>query len=176
MANGFSEFLKGLRFEEGKTSQIEIAEEAVKKQLFIVINELNLENGQVVKMDNVVQLISDKLGIQGNKNKIAQIITKVLDSGEYLQRINKDGNIEAAYGTVVMLQKERENTMHREAEASLSIFVEKAKQYASQLDKKNVKVTEITLMNQFSEEELKKNGSWIDIAINHVLEKQNKDR
>jgi len=176
MTRGLNEFLNGLKFKDGETSQNTVAEEAIKRELFIVMNELDLENGQVVKMNKVVQLICDKLGIHGNKYKIAQIATQVFQDGKYLHKINADGNIEAAYGKAELLQKQRDNRIHKEAEDLLHVFIEKVEQYASQLEKKKVRVTEITLMNQFSEEELQKNRNWIDLAIGHVLEIKNQEK
>ena len=48
MARGQNEFLKGLKVEVDEASQKEAAEEAIKKQLFRILNTLDLENGSTV--------------------------------------------------------------------------------------------------------------------------------
>ena len=176
MARGLNEFLKGLIVENGETSQIEIAEEAIKKQLFIIMREFDMENGQTVKLNEIVKMISDKLGIQRNKRKVAQIVMKIFQSGEYNYKINEKGNIEAVYSKADILQKQRDEEIHEEAENVLHEFIERTEQYAEQLSQQKVKVTEITLMKMFSEKELEKNHGWIDLAIDYVLEKQNQER
>lgn len=176
MARGLNKFFKGLRFEGGEASQKEVAEETIKKQLFIIMNELDLENGQTIEMNKIVKLISDKLGVQLNKNKIAQIVTQIFQNGEYKQKINEQGNVEIVLSTADILQKQRDDRIHEEAENMLHGFVEQVQEYVKKLEQQHVKVTEITLSNNFSPEEIEKNGTWIDLAIDHVLEKRNQEK
>lgn len=170
MTRGLNQFLKGLKVENGDTFQKQVAEETIKKEFFVIMQEIDLEDGQIVEMENVVQLISDKLGIVGNKKKIVQILTQVLQSGEYLYIVNENGDIETSYGNVEIFQKQREKQMKEEATGMLQRFVYKVEQYATQLEHQKVKVTEFTLLQQFDNEELEKNAHWIDLAIDHVLE------
>jgi len=176
MTRGLNGFLKGLKFEGGETSQIEVAEEAIKKELFIIMQELNLQNGQTVKMNNIVQLISNKLGINTNKMQIAQIVMKVFQTGNYTYKINDNGDVEASFSTADILQREYEKQVHEEAEAKLHQFIQQTEQYANQLEQQNVKVTELNLQGLFSQEEQERNSIWIDLAIDHVLQEQNQER
>ena len=176
MARGLNDFLKGLKFEGGETSQIEVAEEAIKKELFIIMPELNLENGQTVKMSKVVELISDKLGINTNKMHIAQIVTKVFQTGNYYYQINDNGDVVAELGTADILQRQYESKVHEEAEEILHKFVQQAEDYAIRLTQQKMQVSAVSLQAMFSEEELQQNPIWIDLAISHVLDTQNQER
>ena len=115
MARGHNEFLEGLKVEGGETSQIEIAEEAIKKELFKIIVDMDLENGQCVKMSRLVQLISENLGIAGNKKQIEQIITKLFQTDRYLHKINSDGDVVANYNKMYILQKQHEKNEREKA-------------------------------------------------------------
>ena len=176
MARGLNDFLKGLRFEGGETSQIEVAEEAIKKELFIIMPELNLENGQIVKMSKVVELISNKLGINTNKMQIAQIVTKVFQTGNYSYQINDNGDVVAKFNTADILQKEYEDKVHEEAEEILHKFVQQVEDYATKLTQQKMQVSAVSLQSMFSEEALQQNPIWIDLAISHVLDTQNQER
>lgn len=176
MARGISDFLKGLKVENGETSQIEVAEEAIRKELFIIMPELNLENGQTVKMSKVVGMISDKLGINSNKMQIAEIIIQAFQTGHYSYKIDDKGNIEACFSRADILQKQYENKMHEEAEEILHKFVQQANEYANELLRQKTPISVANLQAMFSEEELQQNHIWIDLAISHVLEKQNQER
>lgn len=175
MTRGFNEFLRGLRVKDGETSQVEVAEEAIKKQLFDILFELDMENGQEIEIDKVVQLISEKLGIQDNKNRIVQIITKVFEKGNSNYQINENGKIKAVFNRTYILQKEREKQLHQEAEVILKSFVPQVEMYVSYLEQQKISVNGINLRNQFSEEEREKNPIWIDLAIDRVLNKREQD-
>ena len=64
-------------------------------------------------------MISAKLGIHTNKMKIAQIVTKVFQTGNYNYKINDNGDVEAKFNNADILQKQYENKVHEEAEAIL---------------------------------------------------------
>lgn len=172
MARGMSEFLKALKIQGGEEAQIEVIEETIKKQLFIIMPELNMENGQTVSLSEIVKLISDKLDNQANKKQIAQVVTQVFQTGEYSYKIDDNGDIKASFSAAEILQKSYEDKVHEEAESRLHEFVQKVEQYAKELSQQKNKVTEYTLMKMFSEEELEKNKSWIDLAIDYVLKNQ----
>ena len=176
MARGFNEFLKGLKIQGGEASQKEVAEEVIKKQLFIIMPDLNMENGQTVKLSEIVQMISNRLEEKANKKQIAQVVTQVFRSGEYRYKIDDNGNIEASFSTADILQKSYEDKVREEAAERLQEFVQKVEQYAKELSQQKIRVTEYTLMNKFSEEDLERNESWINLAIDYVLEKQNQER
>ena len=176
MARGLNDFLKGLKFEGGETSQIEGAEDAIKKELFIIMPELNLKNGQTVKMNKVVELISNKLGINTNKMQIEQIVTKIFQKDYYLYKINDKGDVVAEFTTADILQKQYEDKVHEEAEEILHKFVQQAEDYATKLTQQNMQVSALSLQAMFSEGELQQNPIWIDLAISHVLDTQNQER
>jgi len=176
MARGLNEFLKGLKIQGGDESQTEVAEEAIKKQLFIVMPELNMQNGQIVSLNSVVAQIAIRLENQISKKQIAQVVTHVFGTGEYNYKLNDKGNIVATYSSVVLSQNQRDEQLHEEANTILHEFIEKVENYAKQLSQQKIKVTEYTLMNLFAETELERNKTWIDLAINHVLKKQNQER
>lgn len=176
MTRGFNEFLKGLKVDGGETSQIQVAEEAIKKELFIIMPKLNWQNGQTVKISKVVELISNKLGINTNKMQIAQIITKVFQTGNYTYKINDNGDVVANFSTADILQKEYEDKVHEEAEEILHKFVQQVEGYATKLTQQKMQVSAVSLQAMFSEEEQQKNPIWIDLAINHVLQEQNQER
>lgn len=100
-----NEFLNGLKYEEGETSQRKIAEEAIRKQLFSMLLELHLKNGESTNFDEIVEQIANNLGLQANKAQIAQYVTKVLQSGNYQFDIGDNGNIRANYSRLYQLQE-----------------------------------------------------------------------
>ena len=169
MARGLNEFLKGLKFESGETSQIEVAEEAIKKELFTILSELNLENGQTIKINKVVQLIANNLGINANKMQIEQIVTKVFSSGHYCYKINDNGDIEADFNTADILQKQHANQAREQAVTKLHEFVYKVEQFVGQLSQQKVPISVVNLQAMFSKEEQEQHPIWIDLAIDTVL-------
>ena len=176
MAKGYNEFLEGLKFEGGETSQIEVAEEAIKKHLFRMVNDLEMENGESIDINKIVELIADKLGLQAYKIQISKYITQLLQKGKYQFDIDDNGNIRANYSRLYMIQKDNDRRGREEANKILQGFVKRVEEYASQLEQKNIKVTESSLQNQFCEEELNKNANWIDIAIFSVMENRNQEK
>lgn len=174
MTRGLNEFLKGLRIEGGEASQKEVAEEAIKKQLFRILDDLNLKKGETVDLDKTVEKIANSLGLQENKVQIAQYITKLFQSDEYQFDIDDNGNIRANYSRLYMIQKANDQRGREEAEGILYGFIQKVETYIKELEQQKVKITEVSVMHRFSEEELRKNGEWIDLAIDHVLEMRKK--
>ena len=171
-----SGFLQKLRYEDGNASQRKVAEEAIERQLFVTINDLKLENGDVIDINEMTNLIANKLGIQQYKSQIRQYITELIQNGSYQVIIDDNGNIKANYSRLYIMRKIEEQRNREEANKILQGFVQKVEEYASYLEHKNIKVTERTLQSKFSEEELKMNGNWIDIAIFAVMENRNKEK
>ena len=100
-----NEFLNGLKYVEGETSQRKVAEEAIKKQLFSMLIDLNLKNGEATDLNEMVEQIANNLGLQAEKNQIAQYVTKVLRTGNYQFDIDDNGNIRANYSRLYQLQE-----------------------------------------------------------------------
>ena len=98
-------FLNRLRYVEEKTSQIKVAEESIRKQLFSMLLDLHLKNGESTNFDEIVEKIANNLGLQANKAQIAQYVTKVLQSGNYQFDIGDNGNIRANYSRLYQLQE-----------------------------------------------------------------------
>lgn len=171
-----NEFLNGLKYGEGETSQKEVAQEAIKKQLFSMLIDSNLKNGEAISLNGTVEQIANNLGLQAEKNQIAQYVTQLFKSGNYQFDIDDNGNIRANYSRLYMLQEESAEEERKKVNGILQEFIQRAEEYASQLSQQKVKVTEITLMNQFSEKELDQNSGLIDLAIAHVLETQNLEK
>lgn len=176
MARGESKFIEGLKYDDGGTSQKEVAEEAIRIQLFRMINDLEMENGESVDINKMVESIADKLGLQAYKIRITQYITQILQSGRYQFDIDDNGNIRANYSRLFMIRKVMDQRNREEANKILQGFVQKVEEYARQLEDKNIKVTESTLQNKFTEEELNKDKNWIDIAIFATMEKREQEK
>lgn len=176
MKKAQNEFLNGLKYAEGETSQKQVAKEAIKKQLFKILNDSKLQKGESRDIDQTAEQIANNLGLQENKARIIQYITYLFNSGNYEFDIDESGNIRANYSRIYMLQKAEDQRGKEDAEKILQGFVQKAKEYARQLEHKKTKVTLYTLENQFSKEELEKYGDWIKIAIFAVVEQKNQEK
>lgn len=174
--NKQNEFLNGLKYEEGETSQKQVAKEAIKNQLFKILRDSELKKGESRDLNETVGEIANSLGLQENKAQIAQYITELFQSGEYQFDIDENGNIRANYSRLYMIQKANDKRGREEAEEILHGFMIRVENYVKELEQQKVKITEISVMNKFSEEELKKNGGWIDLAIFHVLEMKNQEK
>ena len=171
-----SGFLQELKYEDEIASQKKVAEEAITRQLFVTINDLKLENGDIIDINEMTNLIANKLGLQQYKSQIQRYITELIQNGSYEVIIDENGNIKANYSRLYMMKKAEEQRKCEEANRILQGFVDKVEEYASYLEHKNIKVTESTLQSKFSEEELKRNENWIDIAIFSVMENRNKEK
>ena len=171
-----NEFLNGLKYEEGETSQKQIAEEAIKKQLFRILHDSKMKKGESKDLNETVEQISNDLGLQENKVQIAQYITQLLQSGNYQFDIDDNGNIRANYSRLYILQETAAEKNREEVYEILQEFIQRTELYASELEKQNARVTETNLKNKFSPREQDLKGNWITLAIDHVLENRNQDR
>ena len=171
-----NEFLNGLKYVEGETSQRKVAEEAIKKQLFSMLIDLNLKNGEATDLNEMVEQIANNLGLQAEKNQIAQYVTKVLRTGNYQFDIDDNGNIRANYSRLYLLQEISAEKERKEVNGILQGFIEKTKLYASELEQQNVRVTATNLRNKFSPREQEFKDNWIAIAIDKVLEMQSLEK
>ena len=111
-----NEFLNGLKYEEGETSQKEVAREAIRKQLFGILNDSQLKKGESRDLNETVEQIANDLGLQENKAQIAQYITQLLQSGHYQFDIDDNGNIRANYSRLYMLQEQSAEKNRKELE------------------------------------------------------------
>ena len=176
MARGYNKFLEGIKFQDGEASQKEVAEEAIKKQLFNIITNAKLQKGESIDINETVRQIADNLGLQEHKTKVMQYIIALFKSGDYQYDLNEDGNIRANYSRIYMIQKECDQKGKEEADGILRGFIERVEDYVKKMEQQKAIITDASIMNQFSEEELQKNGEWIDLAIDHVLEARNNGR
>lgn len=167
-----NEFLNGLKVEEGETSQIEVAEEAIKKQLFGILIDIDLKNGETIELSKIVDKIADSLGLQTNKPKIFQCLAKTLKDGSYQFDIDDNGNVKANYNRLYSLQELSTESEKRQSNYIYQQFIEKAKLYASELQEQDIKVTQGNLMSKFSTTEQEFHSNWISLAIDKVLEMQ----
>lgn len=108
-----NEFLKGLKYEEDENSQRQIAEEAIRKQFFYMLNELNLENGDAVSLNQMCEQIGNNLGLE--TSKIAQFIRQVFQQREYQYYIDDKGNVVANYDRLYILQQQDAEQLRKEA-------------------------------------------------------------
>ena len=171
-----NEFLNGLKVEEGETSQIEVAEEAIKKQLFSILIDIDLKNGETVELSKIVDKIADSLGLQTNKSKIFQHLAKTLKDGSYQFDIDDNGNVKANYNRLYSLQELSTESEKRQSNQIYQQFIEKAKLYASELQEQDIKVTQENLRNKFSTREQEFQSNWISLAIDRVLEMQDLEK
>lgn len=167
-----NEFLNGLKVEEGETSQIEVAEEAIKKQLFSILIDIDLKDGETVELSKIVDKIADSLGLQTNKSKIFQYLAKTLKDGSYQFDIDDNGNVKANYNRLYSLQELSTESEKRQSNYIYQQFIEKAKLYASELQEQDIKVTYENLRSKFSAREQEFQSNWISLAIDRVLEMQ----
>jgi len=172
--NKRNEFLNGLRYEQGETSQKQVAEDAIKRQLFKILDESKLQKDESKDLNEVAENILVRLGLKQNKAKIAQFIIQLLQSNRYQYNIDENGNIRANYSRLYMLQKEDERKSHEEAEKILQGFIQKVEEHVVQLEQQKARVTEISIMRHFDEEEIYQYRGWIDLAIEHVLQAREK--
>ena len=111
-----NEFLNGLRYNKSETSQKEVVEEAIRKQLFSKLLELHLKNGESANFNEIVEQIANNLGLQKNKIKVAQYVTKLLQSGNYQFDIDDNGNIRASYSRLYQLQEQSTEKIYKALE------------------------------------------------------------
>lgn len=111
-----NEFLNELRYNKSETSQKEVVEEAIRKQLFSKLLELHLKNGESANFNEIVEQIANNLGLQKNKIKVAQYVIKVLQSGNYQFDIDDNGNIRASYSRLYQLQEQSTEKIYKTLE------------------------------------------------------------
>lgn len=176
MARGSNEFIKGIRFPNGDTSQKEVAKETIRKQLFRILNDSNMQKGESKDLNEMVDEIANNIGLQQYRIQIAQYITQLLQTDQYQYGIDENGNIKANYTRLYMIQKETDKKGREEADEILQGFIQRVEKYAKELEKNEVKVTDASLIKQFDEIEIKKDNVWIESAIEYVLETRNEER
>ena len=176
MTKEHNQFIKELSYKNSETSQKEVAEESIRNQLFKIIYEFEIANGNEVALDNVVELISDRLGMQLYKSNIEKYVSQVLESGKYKYSIDCNGNIKADFNKLDLLQKQYSDERNERAIRRLEYFVQRAEIYANELRQRKVKVTVENLKNQFTPEEQEKNRTWINLAITKILKDRNEER
>lgn len=167
-----NEFLKGLKFNDGETSQKEIAEESIGRQLFHILSKSKLKNGEVKDIENVVEQISNDLGLQKYRTQIKRYITQLLKNDRYQYGIDANGNIIANYSRLYMVQMAAEQASCEAAEKNLQRYIQLVKKYVKNLEKQDIKVTRESIISQFNAEELRENTGWVDLAIESVTGEQ----
>ena len=172
-----SEFRRGLQNLDGETAQRKIAGEFITNKLFAILCKLDLDNGDTVGLDKITAEIAEQFGLQSYKEQIAQCIIETLQRKEYQYTVDpKRRIIRANYDRLYQLQRASDKDGRKKAEAKLKKFVEKAEEYAKKLESEHIEVTEYTLLDQFAQEDLEHNRSWIEIAIYSVVDSRNQER
>lgn len=187
MANKFSENLKC------PGEHQEVAEEAIKQLLFRFLYELDLDNGKAVDLSEVVKHISESLGLSGVAEQLGKHIKALLTvplNGEreyqYVISSSDKGTIQiqASYDRLYDWRRKKDKEERKEAERILKGFVDKAKQYARELETEKAPVNMFTLYKKFeqgytepnSRFKWEKDKYWIEIAVSTVLESEKSER
>lgn len=176
MKRSQNEFLKGLKNEDGKTSQKQIAQEAIRKQLFHRLNALDLKNGETTNLNNMAEQIADDLGLQTEINQITQYLMTLFKSGNYQFDLDDKGDIRANYSRLHILQEKEAEQSRAEVKAILQSYVDRTLAYASELESQNIRVTAVNLKHKFSLREQEFQNNWITLAIDKVLAMQNLEK
>lgn len=109
------QFLNELKYIERETSQEEMVKEAIRKQLFVRLNEMKLKKDETTDLNQMAEYISKKLEISEYQIQIAQYIKQVLQSGNYQFDIDEKGDIRANYSRLFLLQQEQEEKLLKES-------------------------------------------------------------
>jgi len=149
--------------------QKQTAEILIKEQLFKIVNEFDLENGYTLKLNEMVEIISNRLGLQKNKEHIAQYIKQILHTGKYKVSINDEDIIEVILNEQERRTKEYQDEQNKKAKLELAKFVKLAETYSNQLECQNLKINKENIKKQFNQEQREKDYLWIDLAIDKVL-------
>lgn len=172
MFKGNLQFLNGLISEKGKTDQIQLAQESIRKQLFRRIDEINPQNGESINLVEIVDYIANNLGLQMYRQQIAQYIKELLSGENYEFGIDEKGNIIAKYSRLFRIQRETDKEAHKKASNTLQMFVDRVNTYAKELEEQKVKVTADSLKSKFTFREQEVDKINIMLAIEKVLKMQ----
>ena len=172
MFKGNQEFLKGLRYGNSEESQIKLAQESIRKQLFKRIGEINPQNGESINLGKTVDYIANNLGLQMYKQQITQYITELFSGESYEFGIDEKGNIIAKYSRLFRIQREADKEAHKRASDTLQMFVDRVNTYAKELEEQKVKVTADSLKSKFTFREQEVDKINIMLAIEKVLKMQ----
>lgn len=169
------EFAKGLKYESAQEVQDKIAKEAIRRELFKNIFNFDVENGNKLELNHVVDLIGLELGIESDKEKLKTYVEETIQSGKYKYKI-KEGYIISDFDKVSQAQKERSDKEYKLAKETLQSFIQRVETFASDLSHKRISITEESLKSQFDEEEIEDNKIWINLAVTKFLSSQNQER
>jgi len=153
--------------------QKETAETLIREQLFKICFEKDLENGNTIPLKEMVEVISNRLGLPKSKKQISEHVKQVLQSGKYKVKINEEDIIVADLNEMDKRAKKYQDDKNREANETFAKFVELVETHISQLEEQKIKITEQNITKQFSEEQRQRDYLWIDLAIGKVLRERN---
>ena len=169
-------FAESIRCEDAQKAQDEIAQESIKRELFKILVNSDIENGKKLELEQVVDLVVLELGLNSDREQLKNYIKKTIQSGKYKYKIDKDGHITQNFNKLAEAQKKHSDRESEIAKQTLLGFVQKVEMHAKNLQSKNTALNEKNLKSQFSEEELENNRIWINLAVAKFLTSQNQER
>lgn len=184
------EFREGLQVEQSRKTQIEVAEEEIRKELFRILTVWDVKEEKSGKLKEVVDSIADKLGLQGKEEHISEYVTQIFQTGRYqyiLEERNKEVYIQENLSKFEKSQRKYSDSRYEYALNKLNGYKAKAEEFANQLSVQKAEITPKALhecfdkteqeksFNKMGEEE-PKNRIWIDLAIEYVMKMQNQER
>ena len=187
MPNQFKENLKY----SGESQ--EVSKEYISQKLFSFLYDLDLDDGIAIDLSRAVKHISESLGLSGVEEQLGGYIKSLLTvtlNGErkyqYVISTSEEGvvQIKASYDRLYDGRREKDKEEKKEAERILKGFVDKAKQYARELETEKAPVNMFTLYKKFeqgytepnSRFKWEKDKYWIEIAVSTVLESEKSER
>lgn len=187
MPNQFKENLKY----QGESE--EVSKEHISQKLFSFLHDLDLDDGIAVDLSRAVKHISESLELSGVEEQLGEYIKTLLTvtlNGEreyqYVISTSEEGvvQIKASYDRLYEGRRENDKKEKIEAERILKGFVDKAKQYARELETEKAPVNMFTLYEKFeqgytepnSRFKWEKDKYWIEIAVSTVLESEKSER
>lgn len=160
-------FKEGLNCPEATKAQKEIAMETIRSEIFRAIGSTDLENTKGgLKIEEIVRTVGDKYNIE-DTSEILEMMTGDLNSGEYLYKVDEDGDLVSNYSRSDILQKRFHDRKNGEANEILDNFVKKAQKIYDKLPEGKRDEIE-AIRAEFSDYDWERNISWIDLAVRKV--------
>lgn len=169
-------FSESLSCPEATKAQEEFAIKRMRSEIFREIENLDLKNDEIgPKFEDLVKSVGHKYKI-ADTSEILEMMIELLNSGEYLYKVNKEGYLISNYSRSDIIQKQYQDTENKEATEKLQEFVDEAQSIYERLpDEKKFNSREIKKEFNYDIADGKELGIWIDLAIEKVLRLHQED-
>lgn len=155
-------FKKELNCPEATKTQQQVAMEIIRSEIF-----RGLEDNKIgSEFKELVQSVGEKYNIE-DTSEILEMMIGLLNSGEYLYKVDENGYLVSNYSKHDILQKQFQDGKNKEADEKLQSYVERAKDIFNNLSEKE-RYNEKAIEKGFGQYDWEKEHLWIELAVEKV--------